>query len=233
MALNTLVGALSAAEWTRKGIAVPGLQGKLKPRFGVFSPTRRAYVDLLSHLDPKGKTVLDVGCGTGVLGFVLLQRGAVSAVGTDLDERSVVCATDNAVRLGLGERYRSELADLFPAGERFDCIVFNAPWVPEVPRTRLDRAVFDEGGATLHRFVEGLRASLTDGGVGAVLISDLPERLGLRDAGYVEKLATEAGLQVQSVADVPAAHGRIRDTRDPLHDVRAAERVRILILGVA
>ncbi len=233
VALNTLVGALSAAEWTRKGIAVPGLQGKLKPRFGVFSPTRRAYVDLLSHLDPKGKTVLDVGCGTGVLGFVLLQRGAVSAVGTDLDERSVVCATDNAVRLGLGERYRSELADLFPAGERFDCIVFNAPWVPEVPRTRLDRAVFDEGGATLHRFVEGLRASLTDGGVGAVLISDLPERLGLRDAGYVEKLATEAGLQVQSVADVPAAHGRTRDTRDPLHDVRAAERVRILILGVA
>lgn len=233
VALNTLIGALSAAEWTRKGIEVPGLKGKLKPRFGVFSPTRRAYVDLLSHLQVKGKTVLDVGCGTGVLGFVLLQRGATSALGTDLDGRSVECATDNAARLGLAKRYRAELADLFPKGERFDCIVFNAPWVPEVPRTRLDRAVFDEGGKTLDRFVQGLRGSLTEGGVGAILVSDLPEKLGLREAGYLEKAAADAGLQVLLVADVPAVHGRARDVRDPLHEVRGAERVRILVLGPA
>ncbi len=232
VALNTLVGALSAAEWTRKGIAVPGLKGKLKPRFGVFSPTRRAYVDLLSHLEVKGKTVLDVGCGTGVLGFVLLQRGATSARGTDLDARSVECASANAARLGLAERYRSELADLFPQGERFDCIVFNAPWVPEVPRTRLDRAVFDEGGETLDRFVQGLRGSLAEGGVGALLISDLPERLGLREAGYLEKAAANAGLQVRLTADAPAVHGRARDVRDPLHEVRGAERIRILILAL-
>jgi methylase of polypeptide subunit release factors len=232
VALSSLLGALSAAEWTRKGIEVPGLNGKLKPRFGVFSPTRRAYVDLLLHLDAKGKTVLDVGCGTGVLGFVLLQQGAVSAVGTDLDERSVVCAIDNAARLGMAKRYRAQLADLFPVGERFDCVVFNAPWVPEVPRTRLDRAVFDEEGQTLKRFVEGLSKCLTEGGVGAILVSDLPERLGLRQAGYVEELAAAEGLQVRLVADVPAAHKRAQDVRDPLHEVRKEERVRILVLGV-
>ncbi len=232
VALNSLVGALSAAEWTRKGIEVPGLKGKLRPRFGVFSPTRRAYVDLLEHLEVKGKTVLDVGCGTGVLGFVLLQRGAVSAVGTDLDERSVDCAIGNSVRLELRDRYRAELADLFPSGERFDCVVFNAPWVPEVPRTRLDRTVFDEGGKTLHRFMAGLSGSLTEGGIGALLLSDLPERLGLREAGYLEELAARAGLKVQLVEDVPAGHGKARDTRDPLHEVRAAERIRIYVLAV-
>ncbi|MCP5022954.1 MAG: methyltransferase [bacterium] len=232
VALNTLVGALSAAEWTRKGIEVPGLKGRLKPRFGVFSPTRRAYVDLLSHMEVKGKTVLDVGCGTGVLGFVLLQRGATKALGTDLDGRSVECATDNANRLGLGGRYRAKKADLFPKGALFDRIVFNAPWVPEVPQTRLDRAVFDEGGTTLDRFVQGLRASLAEGGVGAILISDLPERLGLREAGYLEKAAFNAGLQVRLTAEVPAVHGRARDVRDPLHEVRGAEQVRILILGM-
>ena len=232
VALNTLVGALSAAEWTRKGIEVPGLKGKLKPRFGVFSPTRRAYVDLLAHLDVKGKTVLDVGCGTGVLGFVLLQRGAISAVGTDLEDRAVVCATDNAARLGLAERYQAQLADLFPADAAFDCVVFNAPWVPEVPRTRLDRAVFDEGGETLRRFVEGLQGSLNEGGVGVILVSDLPERLGLREAGHVEGLAAAAGLQVRLVADVPAVHGRARDAQDPLHDLRREERVQIFVLAV-
>ncbi|MDF1836905.1 MAG: 50S ribosomal protein L11 methyltransferase [Planctomycetota bacterium] len=222
VALNTLMGALSAAEWTRKGIEVPGLKGKLRPRFGVFSPTRRAYVDLLVHMD--------VGCGTGVLGFVLLQRGAVSALGTDLDPRSVECAIENAGRLGLQDRFQARTVDLFPPGERFDCVVFNAPWVPEVPRTRLDRAVFDEGGETLGRFVEGLGASLTEGGVGAILISDLPERLGLREEGYLEKMAAAAGLVVRMTADVPASHGRARDGSDPLHEIRKEERVRIVVM---
>jgi hypothetical protein len=64
------------------------------------------------------------------------------------------------------------------------------------------------------------------------LVSDLPERLGLRQAGYVEELAAAEGLQVRLVADVPAVHKRAQDVRDPLHEVRKDERVRILVLGV-
>jgi len=230
VALNTLVGALSAAEWTRKGLEVPGLSGRLVPRFGVFSPTRHAYVDLVARLDVEGKSVLDVGCGTGVLGFVLLQRGARSAVGSDLDPRAVECASRNAELLGLDDRYHAVEADLFPEGERADCVVFNAPWVPEAPRTRLDRAVFDEDGATLRRFIAEVPDHLSADGVAALLISDLPERLGLRALGDIEDMAAAAGLRVVSIAERPAAHGRSRDSDDPLHEARAAERIKMLVL---
>ena len=231
VALNTLIGALSAAEWTRKGLEVPGLTGRLEPRYGVFSPTRHAYVELVATLDVEGKSVLDVGCGTGVLGFVLLQRGARSVVGTDLDARAVACASHNADLLGLGDRFQAVEADLFPAGERADCVVFNAPWVPEAPRTRLDRGVFDEDGATLRRFMAEVPNHLSDDGVAALLISDLPERLGLRSPGALEHLAAEAGLQVLSTTDIPSSHGRAKDDSDPLHVARAAERIQLLVLA--
>lgn len=230
VALGTLLGALSAAEWTRKGLSVPGLRGQLMPRFGVFSPTRSAYVDLLKHLDVAGKTVLDVGCGTGVLAFVLLQRGASSAIGTDIEARAVESARQNSELLALDDRFSAVEADLFPEGERADCIVFNAPWVPGTPRTRLDRAVFDEGGSTLRRFLTGLSDHLSNDGVAAIIISDLPERLGMRAPGYVEGLAAESGLQLVASFDTAAAHPRSRDSSDPLHRARAAERVKMLVL---
>ncbi|MCO4747918.1 MAG: 50S ribosomal protein L11 methyltransferase [Proteobacteria bacterium] len=230
VALNTLVGALSAAEWTRKGMEVEGLVGRLTPRFGVFSPTRSAYVELLAHLDVRGKTVLDVGCGTGVLAFVLLQNGASTAIGTDLDPRAITCATDNAASLALDDRYTAVRADLFPADTRVDCMVFNAPWVPETPRTRLDHAVFDEDGQLLQRFLRGIDAHLTPDGCAALLISDLPERLGLREQGELEAQIRDAGLTVVHHADTGASHRRSRDTSDPLHEARAAERVGIWVL---
>lgn len=229
--LNTLGGALSAAEWTKKGLDVPGLEGRITPRFGVFSPTRRAYVDLLEHLDVGGCSVLDVGCGTGVLAFVLLQRGAASAVGTDMEERAVLCARDNAVDLGLNDRFRAAQSDLFPVGERFDRIIFNAPWVPETPRTALDRAVFDEGGHTLRRFLSGAVDHLAPNGEVALIVSDLPIRLGLREPGALDASIADAGLRVLELVTVGASHQRATEPSDALHAARSAERIQLYRLG--
>lgn len=231
VSLNNLLGALSAAEWTRKGIEIEGLEGRLTPRYGVFSPTRSAYVELASRLDVSGRSLLDVGCGTGILAFVLLQAGARSAVGTDLDQRAIECARENAERLGLSDRFEACEADLFPAGARADRIIFNAPWMPEAPRTRLDRSVFDEAGGTLARFLTQAPRHLEPGGQAALILSDLPERLGLRDPGAVEALASEAGLRVEHVHEVPATHRRSKEASGPLQAARADERVRMFILS--
>lgn len=206
--LRTVIGALGAAGWTRKGLTVPGLQGTLIPRYGVFSPTRHAYVGLLDAVDFEGRHVLDTGCGTGVIGLIALQRGASHVWAVDTEPRAVACARDNAARLGPAERYDAGVHDLFWPDQRFDLALFNPPWLPEPPRTRLDRAIFDDGGV-VRRWVEGLPGVLTPEGRGVLLISDLAVRLGLRDPEALPGWIAGAGLEVVERAAVPASHGRV------------------------
>jgi predicted RNA methylase len=224
VALRTLVGALGAAGWTDKGLDVPGLQGTLVPRFGVFSPTRHAYLGLLDPVDPTGLHVLDVGSGTGVLGLALLQRGSARVTATDIDPRAVSCTRDNARRLGLDDRLEAVQADLFPPGLTADLVVFNPPWLPEAPRTRLDRAIFDAGGRTLAAFLERLPDHLTPDGEAILLLSDLAERLGLRDRSVLPAAARRSGLTFEDRDRVPAAHRR-PDGDDPLTRARAEEHI--------
>lgn len=223
VALKTLLGALGAAEWRKKGLPVPGLQGTLVPHYGVYLPTRTEYVELFAALpDVKGRTVFDLGCGTGVLGFYLLQQGAASLVGTDVEPRAIACATENAARLKLAARASFVEADLFPPGQA-DLVVFNPPWVPEPPRSRVDRAVFDEGSQVLTRFLAGLAAHLTPTGQGLLVLSDLAVHLGLRAPGWLAEQFAAHGLTVAWQRAKPAKHGKAKDRDDPLHAARTKE----------
>lgn len=229
--LKALLGVLGAAEWRRKGLVVPGLKGRLTPHYGVYSPTRTDYVTLLDHLaDVGGTTVLDVGTGTGVLSFLLLQRGAAKAVGTDCEPRAVACALDNAHRLKLTDRYHAEVGDLFPPEGRFDLIISNPPWLPETPRTRTDRAVFDDGGRFLQGLFQGARAHLAPNGRLVLLISDLAVLLGLRPANWLETLCAEHGMKVGSKFDTRPTHPRANDRSDPLHAARSRETTSLYVL---
>jgi cyclopropane fatty-acyl-phospholipid synthase-like methyltransferase len=68
---------------------------------GVFSPTStsRTLAEAI-EIEP-GDTVIDVGCGSGVLAFVAAKLGAARVYGVDLSHRAVEAARDNAKRLGL------------------------------------------------------------------------------------------------------------------------------------
>lgn len=71
----------------------------LTPR--VFTPTSTSVVlaDAL-EISP-GETVIDVGCGSGVLGFVAARLAAGRVVGCDASPEAVSAAEENAARLGL------------------------------------------------------------------------------------------------------------------------------------
>jgi methylase of polypeptide subunit release factors len=221
--LKTLLGMMGAEEWRKKGLTVPGLKGTLAPAFGVYTPTRSEYVELFERVKGvRGATVFDLGTGTGVLSFILLQRGAVRAVGTDVEPRAVACATANARRLKLASRFEAQERVLFPDG-RADLIVCNPPWVPETPKNRFDVAVFDEGSACLLGFLQGVSAHLTPGGRGLLVISDLAVHLGLRPPSWLEERIAESGLEVTGRWSTKPTHARARDRSDPLHEARAKE----------
>jgi release factor glutamine methyltransferase len=80
---------------------------------GVFPPsaTSRAIAEQLDIRD--GETVIDVGCGTGVLSFVALRLGAGRAYGVDIVEESIPVARENALRMGLQDRVDFRAGNLF------------------------------------------------------------------------------------------------------------------------
>lgn len=231
--LKTLLGLQGAWEWHRKGLEVPLLKGRLHPAFGVYTPTRTDYVELFAHVaGVRGATVFDLGTGTGVLSFVLLQRGAARAVATDIEPRAVACARDNAARLGLSSRFVVEARPSFPEG-RADLVVCNPPWVPEPPKNRFDVAVFDEGSAFVRGFLAGLADHLLPQGRGLLVISDLAVHLGLRPADWLEVAVADAGLEVSRRWSTTPSHGKARDRTDPLHEARAREVTTLYELVVA
>jgi methylase of polypeptide subunit release factors len=202
---------------------VPGLEGRLTPFYGVYTPTRTEYVELLLGVKGvRGASVIDVGTGTGLLAFVLLQRGAASVKATDLEPRAVECATLNAQQLGWGPRFSVEQRPLFPDAVA-ELIVCNPPWIPEAPKNRFDRAVFDEGDAFITGFLDGVGAHLTQQGRALLIISNLAELLGLRPRDWLKGRFEAAGLEVIATASVRAKHGKAKDPRDPLYAARSAE----------
>ncbi|MFF3689143.1 methyltransferase [Streptomyces sp. NPDC002187] len=232
--LRELLGVIGAYEWRKKGVEIPALGGdRIHPHYGVFSPVRGEYVDLVAEAElPAGETAFDIGTGTGVLSAVLARRGVRRIVATDQEARAVDCARDNAARLGLADRIDVRHADLFPAG-RAHLIVCNPPWLPGRSRTLLDQAVYDPDSRMLNRFLAGLADHLEPGGEGWLILSDLAERLGLRGRTELQDAIAAAGLRLLSRAVTRPRHPRVTDPSDPLHRARAGEITSLWRLGAA
>ncbi len=88
-------------------------------------PTTRGCLTALEPFAPEAATVLDVGCGTGVLGVAALALGAGSLVAIDVDP-AAVAATERAVELnGLTGRAAVSATPLQQVGGRFDLVLAN------------------------------------------------------------------------------------------------------------
>ncbi len=63
--------------------------------------TTASMLRLIREVDPRGLSIIDMGCGSGILGIYAMKLGAVSCIAIDYDEWSVRNAIDNAVLNGV------------------------------------------------------------------------------------------------------------------------------------
>ncbi len=226
--LRELLALIGAYEWRHKGVPVPALGGEaVHPHYGVFSPVRGEYVDLVAQAPlPQAlkaqSLAFDIGTGTGVLAAVLARRGVQHVLATDNDARALACARENLALLHCELAVQAIEADLFPPG-RAPLVVCNPPWLPAKPSAPVERAVYDPESRMLKGFLAGLAAHLAPGGEGWLILSDLAEHLGLRTRAELEAWIAAAGLRVADRLDTRPRHAKAFDPADPLHAARAKE----------
>jgi 16S rRNA (guanine1207-N2)-methyltransferase len=137
---------------------------------------------------PAAGRVLDLGCGYGVIGLAIaaVVPGAM-VTGVDVNERAVLLANENAVSLGVSDRYTACTPEVVPADATYDEIWSNPP-------IRI-------GKAALHQLLLEWFARLVPGGravmvVGKNLGADSLQRW-LGEQGYpTERIASAKGFRV-------------------------------------
>lgn len=139
--------------------------------------------------------VLDLCTGSGIQALQLAPR-ARAVVAVDIGARAVALARVNAalndargVEVRRGDLYRPA------AGERFDLIIANPPFVPARRRGPAYHSGGPRGDRVLRRVVEGWEAHLRPGGR-AVAISHLAVRRGETVAGLLRPWARGFGGRV-------------------------------------
>ena len=88
-------------------------------------PTTSLCLQWLDSLDLKDKTVIDYGCGSGILAIAALKLGAKSVIGVDIDPQALQASRDNAERNHVSEQLSLFLAKDLPANLEADIVVAN------------------------------------------------------------------------------------------------------------
>jgi release factor glutamine methyltransferase len=174
------------------------------PRFFV---TSEFFAKFIGGLDLRGKRVLDIGTGSGILALAAARNGAESVVAVDINPNAALSTAENARSNGFGGRVRAVCSNLLSAlgGEtRFDVIVTNPPYFAGEACDLTDRAWHAGPGCRdIAALFEQARERLAPGGCAYLLISsdsdlDLFGKL-IERAGFRARLAAQRSLLVESL----------------------------------
>jgi release factor glutamine methyltransferase len=174
------------------------------PRFFVSS---ERFAEFIDGLDLRGKRVLDVGTGTGILALAAARAGAENVVAADINPNASLNAEENARANGFGGRVVGLCSNLLAAlapRPLFDVILSSPPKHAGEPRNLADLGWH---AGPKYRYITALfdhaRAHLAPGGVMYVMVSsdsDL-DLLGMLvdRAGFKARQVHEHSLYIESM----------------------------------
>ena len=174
--------------WRWHGLTVTVPTGVFHP--GLFFSTGLLATEI-ERRSPRGRSVLDVGCGSGLLSLAAARAGAV-VTAVDINIEAVRTTASNASANGVDVEVLH--SDLFAAlGERrFDLVVVNPPYFAKDPVDDAERAWF--AGADLgyfERFFAGLGDHIETGPVLGTTLMVLSEGC---DTDTINAAATRHGF---------------------------------------
>ena len=86
-------------------------------------PTTALCLQILDALPLSGASVIDYGCGSGILGIAALKLGAARVTAVDLDPQALIATRENAIRNGVSSQIETQAV---PAAlQAADCVVAN------------------------------------------------------------------------------------------------------------
>ncbi|ACL17381.1 METTL5 family protein [Methanosphaerula palustris] len=130
----------------------------------------RLLYHALMQGDLEDRSILDLGCGTGVLTCGAAMMGAVSVTGIDIDARAIQVAEANARRCGISATFiTGDVSDqTLPLDGPFDTVIMNPPFGAQkkhADRPFIDRAllagkvvygIFNQGSLPfIQSYIEG------------------------------------------------------------------------------
>ncbi|MCX8189867.1 MAG: methyltransferase [Candidatus Diapherotrites archaeon] len=131
----------------------------------VYEPFEDSYLLAENVRVMPGTSALDIGCGCGIQAINLLRQGAI-VTATDINKYALKNTEENIKRLGFSSNAKILYGDLFEPvkGKKFDCIVFNPPYLPN--NGKEDKALDGgkKGNELLFRFIEHLPRFLKKNG---------------------------------------------------------------------
>lgn len=178
-------GLNSSWQWYQKGLEIELLNLRIHPYYGTYFPTRFDHLHLfdnwLKSYSGQKKNAIDIGIGSGVLSFQLLQNGFSQVLGTDTNKNAIIGLTQECERLGFSDRLSLKYGDLFVDCDfKAELIVFNPPWL--IAKHHLDegidKAIYYEADL-FPRFFEQAKQHLEKEGKLVVLFSNLAELVGV------------------------------------------------------
>lgn len=124
--------------YSYKGITVKVVPSVFPPHHTIST---KILLDYISNLDLKNKTLLELGCGSGIISLFAASKGAI-VTASDINKKALkaldIAAEANSLLV------KTKYSDLFDGLDvtPFDSIIINPPYYPKAPKSIKEKAWF-------------------------------------------------------------------------------------------